>query len=526
MSEDTINKNGQNKDDSFEKGRSIGRRDMLQGLATVPVLGVLGFGVAKKISNEKKLKNQILDELGLDNESPAVHTGEKEKQTGTKIRIGLIGHGIRGSQLMHSAGFPLPQWLKDREDEKARGVKNIWYQNYLEQEDLNIVCNGICDVFDVRAQSALERAGSHAKRYRNYREMLASDDIDAVIIATPDHWHAQMAIDAARAGKHVYVEKCMTNKLEEAYTVRDEVKKSGIKFQLGHQNRQTDAFFKAKEIIDKGILGNVNLIETTTNRNSPGGAWVYDIHPEGNEKTIDWAQFIGPAPMVPFSLERFFRWRCWFAYGTGLAGDLLTHEYDALNQILGLGIPKTAISSGGVYHYKDGRDVPDVWQVTYEYPDKNLTFFYSATLASNMQRGKKIMGSDGYMDLGQLHTHGLRVYADRNSERFKSKIENGTIDLSLPLFTFQPGVKGIEAVTSASQKYFLGRGLMYTYRGGKMLDPTYLHIKEWLNAVRNNGKTSCNIDRGFEEAITAHMSTKSYHEGRRVTWDHENEKAV
>jgi predicted dehydrogenase len=315
----------------------------------------------------------------------------------------------------------------------------------------------------------------------------------------------------------------MTRTEEETHAIYDAIKGSDIIFQLGHQNRQAESHIKAKEVIAANLLGPVTLIETTTNRNDPVGAWVYDIHEEGNPETIDWAQFEEAAPKkVPFSLERFFRWRCWFDYGTGLSGDLLSHEYDAVNQILEVGIPKSAVASGGIYFFKDGRDVPDVFQTVFEYPERDLTLVYSATLANGRWRGKMFMGHDATMEVGT----GLTIRADGASTRYKQKIEDGIIDLSRPLFTYQPGFKGIDAVTSATEEYFASRGLLYTYRGGRRVSAYHLHIKEWLDAVRYGGEPSCNIERGFEEAITCHMATRSFLEGRRVEWDPVGRKIV
>jgi predicted dehydrogenase len=310
--------------------------------------------------------------------------------------------------------------------------------------------------------------------------------------------------------------------VEETYTLREEVKKNKIVFQLGHQGRQTESYFKAREAIQKNLLGKISLIEVTTNRNTPNGAWVYPIHPDASPENIDWKQFIGQAPWHDFSLERFFRWRCWWDYSTGLSGDLLTHEYDAMNQILNLGIPKYASSSGGIYYFKDGRTVPDVLQTVFEFPDKDLSMLYSASLASSKKRGKVIMGHDANMELGQT----LTIMADRNSTRYADKIKDKVIDLSRPIYSYIPGRKNVDAVSSATEQYFAGRGLLYTYRNGRRVDTTHLHIKEWLEAIRTGGKTSCNIDRGFEEAITAHMGTIAYREGRRTEWDADNEKII
>lgn len=511
-----------------KKKEAISRRDILKALATIPVFGGFFFGLYKKRKLDDLKKKDILAELGISGKAPAILPKTTFKKSGEFIRLGIIGNGGRGEHLVRSAGFAHPDFLEIKGDSKERRMRKKRIENFLGQEDLNVVLTGVCDVFDVRAERGLLASkniirpggGSGglegAKRYTYYQEMLQDKDIDAVIIATPDHWHAQMAIDAVKAGKHVYCEKCITRTEEEVHRVADAVRRSGIIFQLGHQNPQQEAFVKAKEIVKKNILGKITLVETTTNRNSPNGAWVYDIHEKGRPETIDWDQFQGPAPhRVPFSLERFFRWRCWYDYGTGLSGDLFSHEYDAVNQILDIGIPNSVVASGGIYFFKDGRDVPDVFQVVCEYPERDLTLVYSATLANGRGRGRVFMGHDASMEVGDS----LSVAVDFDSTRFKDKIEKNVIDTSLPLFSFRSGSKGIDTITSATEKYFATKGLMYTYRGGKQVELAHLHIKEWLDCIRESQNPSCDIDRGFEEGITCHMATKSYLEGRKVEWD-------
>jgi predicted dehydrogenase len=331
-----------------------------------------------------------------------------------------------------------------------------------------------------------------------------------------------MTIDAAHAGNHVYVEKPMTWTISETYEVVKAVKDSNIVFQLGHQNRQTESYFKAKEAIKNNILGKINLIQVTTNRNSPDGAWVYKINEKAGKDNIDWEQFIGPAPWHEFSLERFFRWRCWWDYSTGLSGDLFTHEYDAMNQILDLGIPYSAVASGGIYYFKDGRTVPDVLQMAFEYPDRDLTLMYSATQSSNKNRGRVIMGHDAYIDL----ENNLKIYADPESTRYKEKLKKGLISPDVPIYSYKPGFKNVDAVTSPTEDYYASRGLLYTYLDGKRVDPTHLHIKDWVNCIRGGGQPSCNIDQGFHEAMTAHMGTVAYKENRKVYWDKEQQKII
>jgi len=521
--------NNTNQDPNKEK--KIGRRDIIKGLATIPVLGAFIYSWYKKQRFDRLLKKAIQEEISLDAVNPVINPVVTSKK---QIRLGIIGCGSRGRNLLKAAGFVHPETIDSWKEEALTNKTDKRYHDYLEQEDLNVVVNGVCDVFDINAEKGMlactnknkEGSGGNMsvrpRRYRTYKELLAANDIDAVIIATPDHWHGTMTIEAARAGKHIYCEKPMTWAVPETYEVVKAVKENNIVFQLGHQNRQNESYFKAKEAINKNILGKINLIEVTTNRNSPTGAWVYPIHEEAGQYNIDWEQFIGPAPPHKFSLERFFRWRCWWDYSTGLSGDLFTHEYDAMNQILGLGIPHSAVSSGGIYYFKDGRTVPDVLNTVFEYPDRDLSLVYSASLASDKKRGRVIMGHDAYMEVGK----DLKIYVDKGSTKYKEKLEDGIIDPSLPLYSFTPGMKQVDAITSPTEQYFAGRGLLYTYRGGKRVDTTHLHIKEWLDSIRCGTQPSCNIDRGFEEAITAHIGTIAYRENRKVFWDVDKQEIV
>lgn len=527
-SEKTTGGTGDNKNDKVSR---LSRREVLAGLATVPVLGAFAYAYLRKRRYDKLLRDNILRSIDIPADSSSQ---ELIPVSGKRLRLGIIGFGIRGPQIAKAAGFMHPTEIDILREAASKNSNDTRYAEFMEQDDLNIEIRGVCDIFSTYAEFAratganTNRGGTDGKAgdspviYKNYKDLISSPEIDAVIIATPDHWHAPMAIEAAKAGKHVYCEKPMSWSVEETYELRKVIRETGIVFQLGHQGRQTEAYQKAKEAISRGVIGKVNLIEVTTNRNDPNGAWVYPIHPDANPETIDWAQFTGQAPWHEFSLERFFRWRCWWDYSTGLSGDLLTHEYDAMNQIFGFGIPDTAVSSGGIYYFKDGRTVPDVLHTVFEFEEKELTMLYSATLASGRSRGKVIMGHDGSMEV----SNSLTVYADRASTKYKVEIAGGVIDPLLPIMNYTPGRKKIDAVTSATEQYFAGRGLLYTYRGGRRLDTTHLHIREWLNCIRNGGTPSCNVDQGFEEAITAHMGTIAYHEGRKVRWDKEKETII
>ena len=548
MEKENINKTKDQQE--VKKTSAIGRRDVIKTLVTVPVLGAVAYGLVKT-RKVAILDRDISDVFKLSDKN-AVFL--EPMANGKQIRLGLVGFGIRGKQLMRALGFAEPSYIDTLIEAKKKNPDDTRYDAFLEQDDLNVVITGVCDIFDKYSEAAqltgsnIHREGTNGKfgpapkRYKTYQELIAADDVDAIVIAAPDHWHGTITAAAAKAGKHVYCEKPMTWTVPETYMVRQAIKDTGVVFQLGHQGRQTASYQKAEEIISNGLLGNVNLIQVCTNRNNPNGAWVYPIIEGSNPQTIDWKQFegdperireyndymlsnklekyVGPDERSKFSLERFFRWRCWWDYSTGLSGDLLTHEYDAANQIMHLGIPHSATSSGGVYFFKDGRTVPDVLQTTFEWPDRNMTMLYSATLASSRNRGRVFMGHDASMEVADI----LSITADRESERYAEKIKQGIIPTDKPFFTYVPGQSKVDAVTSATELYFAQRGLLYTYVNGKRYDTTHLHMREWLECIRQGKTPSCNIDQAFEEAMTAHMGTRAYLEGRTMYWDKDKEQ--
>ncbi|MEM7655448.1 MAG: Gfo/Idh/MocA family oxidoreductase [Bacteroidota bacterium] len=517
-----------------EKG-GIPRRDLLKGLVGLPFLGLFGAGAVAQSSYDNQLQEQILKELNIEAAVPPL-----PDLSGDPIRIGIIGYGIRGKQLLKALGFVTEEWKENMSAAAAKNSNDKRYETFMDQvnnSNLNVRITGVCDLFDVRAGEAIQ-AGTDSKgapkRFRTYEEMLASPDIDAVVIATPDHWHAPISIAAAYAGKHVYVEKCMTHKFGETFALRQAVHDSGIIFQVGHQHRQTQSFLTAMDVVKKNVLGHVSLIQANTNRNSDNGAWQYNIHEQANPSTIDWQQFLGNAPQIPFNAEHFFRWRKWWPYGTGLAGDLLTHDYDRINCLLKMGIPDAVISSGGIYTHRDGRDVPDVWQVVMEYPnyttgtsqesgkEKGLTFMYSSTLGNQYSRDTLLMGHDATMLLGNT----LFVYPDPRSTRYQEMLKDKLVQPDVPLYGYNPASKGGDGITSATAAYFANKGLLYTYRNGKRVDSTHLHMREWLAAIRQNKPelVSCGIEEGFQEAVSALMACASYKLGRKIEWNHDTQQ--
>ncbi len=515
--------NSDNKNDMTPK-QGIKRRTLLKALAGIPVLGIFGYELFRKWSYDQEKRNRVVRELGLDNmKAPAIIKSSSSKSD--LLRIGLIGFGSRAVSHANGLGYMHP------EDVEAR-KKDDSLKDWLAQEDLNVAVTGICDVFDMHAENGLAtirngyRAGGAApssipvKRYRTYQEMLDDKDIDAVMIATPDHHHAPISAAAARAGKHVYCEKSPAHSEDQLYDMYDAVKNSKIVYQLGHQITESVIFQQAQDIISKNILGKITLVETTTNRNTADGAWIRDKDKDGNpkpgdEKSIDWTQWLGSAPPVPFSKDRYYNWTKFFDYDIGLIGQLFTHEFDSVNQLLRIGIPKSVVSSGGIYYWKDNRDMPDVLNCAFEYPDHEMTLLYSATLGNSRNRGRVFMGHDASMEIGSA----ISITADGDSTRYAKQIQSGLIDPTVPMVSFNPNKGSIDAVTSATEKYYAARGLTTTTINGVVVDVTYLHIKNWIDCIRNGNTPKADIEKAFEEGVACLMAHKSYVEKRRTEWD-------
>jgi predicted dehydrogenase len=523
-----------------EPQSGLGRRNMLKALAGVPVLGLFGVQVLRKLSYDDKTnaRKQIIRELGLEDLTDVVKP--VAQSGGDLVRIGIIGFGVRGAQLAESLGF-MPKEDFEKDMGNAASMKKARLQTQLEFGNLDVAITGICDVFDMHAEKGLEIAkhdiftgGDIArkhgvKRYLRYQDMLADPEIDAVIVSTPDHHHAQMTIDAVNAGKHVYCEKAVVHREYEIEPLYAAVKNSNVVFQHGHQYMQTTAFQQAREIVRRGMLGDISHLETTTNRNSVTGAWIRHLDSNGNPKpgdtrSIDWKQWLGKAPDVPFSIERYYGWARFFDYDTGLYGQLFSHEYDAVNQLLNVGIPKTVAATGGQYYYTDYYgQMPDVLHTNFEFPDKGFTLTYSANLTSSKNRPRTVYGKDAFMTFGSE----LTLTPDGDSEKYADLLKRGLVDPSRPMIDIRPGASldsALDAVTSASVQYYASRGLVSTNIGGKEWDPNHLHLREWIDCIRNGGTPSSDIEKAYPEAVTLAMADISYRENCRTQWNPDEKK--
>ncbi len=506
------------------------RRDVLKGLGGIPILGAVWWAGASNSVSKNRKRAEILKQLNIQPSLPPTVPAVE----GDPVRVGIIGFGIRGEQLCRALGYATEEWKEDMRLAAQEEPNHSALKDFMAQEKLNLRLAGVCDIFDYRAEKALRSFNTDdnkIKRYRTHQEMIRSGEIDAVVIATPDHWHAPMAIDALENGLSVYIEKPMTHTVEETYRLKEAAMNSKGVLQVGHQHRQTMSFRTAQDIVQKGVIGHVSLIQTNTNRNDDNGAWNYDIHEEASPETIDWDMFLGSAPKIPFNKNHFFRWRKWWAYGSGLSGDLLTHDYDRLNCVLNMGIPNSVMASGGIYTHNDGRNVPDVLQASMEFTnfstgssqvegkEKGMTFVYSATLGNTFNRPTILMGHDGTMELGNR----LTIWPDGESTKYADMLEAEKMSPRTPMYLYDPAAGAADAVSSATSQYFADKGLMWTYIDGKRVDSTFLHMREWISAMRNKDvKVSCGIQEGFEEAIVAHMTGLSWKLGRRIEWDEQN----
>ena len=212
------------------------------------------------------------------------------------VRFAVIGLGTEGCDLL-------------RASRAVRGIE----------------CVAAADLFDARHVMTREILNRTVDTTRDYRRILDRKDVDAVIVATPDHWHRRLVVEAAQAGKDVYCEKPMSHTLEDGFAMIDAVQKQKRICQIGSQRVSSILYAKAKEIWDSGRLGEVDTIEAVWDRNTDSGAWVYPIPPDANETTVDWAAWLGDAPKRPFDGRRFVSWRCYRDYGAGLPGDLFVH---------------------------------------------------------------------------------------------------------------------------------------------------------------------------------------------------------
>ncbi len=369
-----------------------------------------------------------------------------------------------------------------------------------------------CDLYDGRLEAAKEKWGKDIFTTKNYKEILERDDIDAVIIGTPDHWHQKISVDAMNKGKHVYCEKPMVHAIEEGYDVIKAQKKNKVVFQVGSQGLSSLGNEKAKELLKDGAIGQLNYAEGFWARNSPTGAWQYKIPEDASPSTVDWKRFLKDYDYIPFDPLRFFRWRNYLDYGTGMAGDLFVHLFSSLHFITSSFGPQKIAAMGGLRFWKDGREVPDVLLGMFDYPETKQHPGFDLSLRCNFVDGTsgttylRLVGSDGSMNV------------------MWDKVVLRTNEKNDPQDAFLKG-KAAEAKSKVSlrKKMLPPKELVYKvedgYRGAH-----YDHHANFYNAIRRGTTIVEDSVFGLRAAAPALACNNSYFENKFINWDPKNMK--
>ncbi len=260
------------------------------------------------------------------------------------------------------------------------------------------------DLYDGRLTRVKELYGKDIFTTRDYRQILERKDIDAVLIVTPDHWHDHITKAALQAGKNVYCEKPMVHHINEGLSVIDAWKKSGKTMQVGSQRISSASFKEAKRLFQAGEIGEINYVESNNDRFNAIGAWNYSIPTDASPSTVDWDTYLGDAPKRAFDAKRFFRWRNYQDYGTGVGGDLFVHLITGVHFVTNSLGPERVMSSGELSYWKDGRDVPDVLVSILDYPKTDIHANFQMVLRVNfanagaIANNTRIIGTEGQIE--------------------------------------------------------------------------------------------------------------------------------
>ncbi|MBA4168323.1 MAG: Gfo/Idh/MocA family oxidoreductase [Chitinophagaceae bacterium] len=401
------------------------------------------------------------------------------------LNIGLIGAGGMGTQDTITAL-------------KIPGIKLV----------------AVCDLYDGRLKDAKTKWGADIFTTRSYKELLARKDIDAVIVAIPDSWHQQISIDSMRAGKHVYCEKPMVHAITEGPAVIAAQKETGKIFQVGSQGVSSLGNEKAKQLLKDGAIGELNYAEGFWARHSPTGAWQYPIPADASPSTVDWDTFVSNTTKRPFDATRFFRWRNYLDYGTGMAGDLFVHLFSSLHFITNSLGPNKVYAAGGLRYWKDGREVPDVLLGTFDYPLSAAHPPFNLSLRCNFVDGTsgttylRLVGSEGSMDI------------DWDSVTLK---RNKTTESNDPFYIEQMKKAG----TPVTARKRILPPEEYKFEAEKdYLGGPYDHFNNFFEAIKSGGKITEDATFGYRAAAPALLCNDSYNKDMAMLWNPEKMQLI
>jgi predicted dehydrogenase len=405
------------------------------------------------------------------------------------IRIALIGAGIMGNNDLETAL-------------KIPGIEFV----------------AACDLYNGRLTRINEKYGAQIFTTRDYREILAKKDIDAVIIGTADLWHSRISVDALNAGKHVYCEKPMVKEIAQGKPVIEAAQKTGKVIQIGSQGISGLVHLKARELFAAGEIGKLNCIEASIDRHSAMGAWQYTLPADASTETVDWDRYIAGSPKQPFDALKFFRWRNYREFGTGAAGDMFVHLLTEIHMITGSKGPSRIFCSGQLSLWKDGRNVPDVMNAVMEYPDCAEHSAFQVNLRLNFASGV----GDGYR---------LRFIGDEGAMEI-----DDTLTVTHNLIPKAPGIGNYDALGTYPQamqeallkaydeKYSAADKLTpkkepIRYKAPDGHDDHVAHFTNFFEAVRTGGKVVEDAVFGFRAAAPCLACNESYFQKKLMLWD-------
>lgn len=435
--------------------------------------------------------------LGMVNSAFAARGGKPAQQSGRvvgandRINIGVLGVGGRGSYVARE------------------------FQKFGETHNNACQIVAVCDVYEKRKRENAE----HFKvpGYLDYREVLAKPDVDAVIVASPDHWHARMALDAMDKGKDVYLEKPMCHTNEEIKELVSTVKETKRVLQVGSQTTSADQWWKARKAIADGMIGQMIMSQGSYHRNSTEGEWNWKIDPEAGpdgkgDNYIDWKTWLGPAPKRAYDADRFFRFRKYWDYSGGIATDLFYHVVSPLNICWGEAqFPTKVMASGGIYVFKDEREVPDTFHLMAEYA-KGHTLVLSSSMANSQHIPGLIRGHEGTIVM----------------------VDHGMFERPTEFITVKPEVSRHRDKDGNVEKTPIG-GEKYASKFGaeeikipvdQSKDMMTAHIENFLDCMRTRQKPHLDVETGARAQAVINLAVQSYREGRILFWDEKNWKAT
>ena len=366
------------------------------------------------------------------------------------------------------------------------------------------------DCYDGRLAHCKELWGNDVFTTRDYNEILARKDIDAVIIGTPDHWHKQASVDAMKAGKDVYCEKPMIHLYSDGPAMIEAAHATNRILQVGSQRVSSIIYLKAKELLAAGAIGKLNMVTARWDRNSAMGAWSYTVPPDASPETCDWPRFEGTAPKIPFNAEQFFQWRKWKAYGSGVAGDLFVHLFSGTHFITGSHGPTRAMATGGLRFWNDGRDVPDVMLGLFDYREGfNLSLRVNFVDGGEESEGLIFTGSEGTMEIGGNAVTVSRVPRETAPgymiDSFPKAMQNQIIKAYEEKYPPHSGNDSLGGV----EKYEAPQGY----------SDSYDHFKNFFASVRSRQPVVEDAVFGYRAAGAALLSNLSYEKAEVTKWD-------